>query len=215
MPYGHGGGGSFSFHGVAGPQVIAIASLAKGFGAPLAVLTGSRAFVHAYEAGSETRHHNSPPSLANIAAGARALALNRSCGEMLRGRLLGNIRRFRARLAEFGLRPSGDLFPTQTLYLARDCDTGPILRAGADAGINALVITDRRSGRPALAFIITAMHEPREIDRAARVAGRLVRPSDKARRMNMLLRSRPSLRATCSMIDGPDAVQMGMAPAPF
>ena len=40
-PYGHGGGGSLRWHGLAGARIAVGASLAKGFGAPLAALSGS------------------------------------------------------------------------------------------------------------------------------------------------------------------------------
>jgi 8-amino-7-oxononanoate synthase len=201
-PYGHGGGGSYRFHGIGGQQLIAVASLAKGFGAPLAILAGSRSFVSAYEVSSETRRHNSPPSLANIAAAARALALNRRHGEELRERLLGNIRRFRGRLAALGLRPGGGLFPTQTLPLATHIDTRAVLVDAAEAGIEALITTDRWSDTVLLAFIITATHRGRDIDVAATVAQHLAAkygtPPGKASRTSVLLQSRLPLRATCS-----------------
>ena len=44
-PTASGGGGSLRWHGVFGPHVIVGSSLAKGFGAPLAALCGSRALI--------------------------------------------------------------------------------------------------------------------------------------------------------------------------
>src|SRR5690606_633171 len=40
-PYGWGGGGSLCHHALAGPEIILVSSLAKSFGVPLAVLSGS------------------------------------------------------------------------------------------------------------------------------------------------------------------------------
>jgi hypothetical protein len=44
-PYGKGGGGSLQWAGIGGPDVLVVSSLAKGFGAPVAVLAGSEATV--------------------------------------------------------------------------------------------------------------------------------------------------------------------------
>src|SRR4030095_732297 len=80
-PYGHGGGGSLPWSKVASPDVIVVASLAKRFGVPLAVLAGSEAAVSRFEATSETRVHCSPPSVAALHAAAHALAVHRRDGE--------------------------------------------------------------------------------------------------------------------------------------
>jgi 8-amino-7-oxononanoate synthase len=76
-PYGCGGRGAAAWHGIHGPELIVAASLAKGFGAPLAVLAGSHELIRAYEERSLCRVHCSPPSAAAVAAAAHALTLNR------------------------------------------------------------------------------------------------------------------------------------------
>ena len=48
-PYGRGGGGSLPWHGVTSPHVIAGSSLAKGFGVPIAVLSGSERMIRRFE----------------------------------------------------------------------------------------------------------------------------------------------------------------------
>ena len=63
MPYGHGGGGSLRWSGIGGPEALVFASLAKGFGVPIAVLAGSRARIREFEEKSLTRVHCSPPSM--------------------------------------------------------------------------------------------------------------------------------------------------------
>ena len=67
-PYGEGGGGMARWSNISGPHLVVVASLAKAFGAPLAALSGSEAFVGHFEERSETRVHCSPPSLAAIHA---------------------------------------------------------------------------------------------------------------------------------------------------
>ena len=66
------GGGSARLHGLPGESLIIGASLAKGFGVPLAVLTGSDGLLRRFEAHSQTRVHASPPSAAVLAAARRA-----------------------------------------------------------------------------------------------------------------------------------------------
>ena len=81
---GESGGGSVRVHGLAGAPVLVGASLAKGFGTPMAALSGSRQLIARFEACSQTRRHCSPPSAAAIAAGRYALQLNRTDGDRLR-----------------------------------------------------------------------------------------------------------------------------------
>src|SRR5262249_11433916 len=69
MPYGKGGGGSLMRAGIQDPRLVIVGSLAKAFGAPIAVLCGSEATVDTFEIHSGTRTHCSPPSAASIAAG--------------------------------------------------------------------------------------------------------------------------------------------------
>ena len=80
-PYGSGGGGSLRWHGTFGPHIVVGSSLAKGFGAPLAVLSGSRELIDRFRDRSETRIHCSPPSVAVIHAAHRAMQVNRRHGE--------------------------------------------------------------------------------------------------------------------------------------
>src|SRR5262249_28885917 len=72
-PYGSGGGGSLSLSRIRDPRVIVASSLAKAFGAPLALVAGSAAWLAEFERRSSTRVHCSPPSAAAIAAAVHAL----------------------------------------------------------------------------------------------------------------------------------------------
>jgi 8-amino-7-oxononanoate synthase len=87
FPYGKGGGGSLAWSGAAGPDVLVVSSLAKGFGVPIAVLAGSRQLVQRFEERSLTRVHASPPSAAVIHAAEHALEVNATRGDTLRLRL--------------------------------------------------------------------------------------------------------------------------------
>lgn len=180
-PYGRGGGGSFRFHDLAGPHLVAVCSLAKAFGVPVAVLAGSRPVVRTFAAKSATRRHSSPPSMAVLAAAARAIDLNRRCGEGLRARLLDNIRRFRRELASAGLQPAGGLMPVQTLSFGPERAAHAIHQGLTRAGIRALVMPDplRSGGRVLL--VITASHRPSDLERAAVVLERLLPASGSLR----------------------------------
>ncbi len=152
-PFGFGGGGSLRLHGLRNRNVIVAASLAKAFGAPLAVLAGAAGLVVRYEAESDTRVHCSPPSTAALRAAERALALNDIHGDVLRLRLALLVRRFRHGLTRLGLFAAGGRFPFQTI--ARDLH-GVLLAQG--------VRTVRR--RNGVTFLITTLHGPADIDLA-------------------------------------------------
>ncbi len=163
-PYGSGGGGTAAWHGLRGPGLIVAASLAKGFGAPLAVLAGSRELIAAYEERSLCRVHCSPPSAAEVAAADHALRLNQHWGARLRQRLAQRVRQFRSLLHGSGMAVKGGLFPVQTLLIADAAAVHARLEA---EGIRT-VLHQARKNRPAqLSFLITAEHEPWEIELAA------------------------------------------------
>jgi len=173
-PYGLGGGGSLRWCAETGPNVLVIASLAKGFGAPVAVLAGSAAAVRRFEQQSDTRVHCSPPSVAVIHAAAHALALNEIRGDTLRRHLALLVARLRARLAEAGLATTGGLFPIQTLVSAPQCDPVQIHEALRSRGIMTVLRSEHRTGDARLGVIVTALHRPADIDRLASELARAV-----------------------------------------
>ena len=158
------GGGSVTQHGLDGAPVVLGASLAKAFGAPLAVLAGSRRLIEQFELRSETRRHASPPSLAAIAAGLRAVQINRERGDGLRRDLMRNVARWRAGLAALGIAGGGGSFPVQTVPLPATADPLALHAALAHDGIAA--VPQRLGRRAALSFLLRADHRPHEIDRA-------------------------------------------------
>jgi 8-amino-7-oxononanoate synthase len=178
MPYGHGGGGSLAACGVQGPHVLVGASLAKAFGAPLAVLSGSAARIAAFRGRSRTAVHCSPVSAAAVGAARAALALNTRSGEGLRARLATLVERFRRGLGRIGLHTVGGTFPVQTLVPVAGRDGRRLHHALLEGGVRAVLHT----GYPAasLSFVFTALHREEEIDRAvaaiAQAHARAARP---------------------------------------
>lgn len=164
-PYGKGGGGSLRFSGVSHPSILVISSLAKGLGAPLAVLSGSPETVGLFTRRSETRMHCSPPSQASVGAARRALILNRERGDVLRQKLLLNVVRFRQGVREMGgLLPAG-IFPFQPLCNVPGSAVD-LHRKLAVAGVRAVLHRPRSGSGARVSFVFTALHTPAAIDRA-------------------------------------------------
>ena len=162
-PYGHGGGGSLRWSGLDGPDLIVVASLAKGLGVPLAVLAGSRERVSRFEETSETRVHCSPPSAAALHAAEHALVVNRTCGDALRARLGTVVSFARRRLAQSGVSLAGGMFPVQTLATVQ----GEAARRMHQALTRRRVLTVLRRGAgesgARLTFLLTARHTSLDI----------------------------------------------------
>ena len=165
-PYGQQGGGMLPRLQISGPDVLAISSLAKGFGAPVAVLSGSRAAVEEFKANSETRVHCSPPSVAVIRAAEHALRVNREQGDRLRLRLAGLVMHFRRSAKESGLRFTGGLFPVQTLAPASKATAVRLHERLLQNGVRTILRRAPRGQSLRLSFVITARHTPEAIDQA-------------------------------------------------
>jgi 8-amino-7-oxononanoate synthase len=162
------GGGTLRSAGAGGPEVVVVASLAKAFGAPVAVIAGTRRIVRRFCESSETRVHTSPPSVAVITAAAAALDLNERDGDALRARLRALVRRFRAGVRDLGLVSVGGLFPVQTVIGTLD----PYAVHGRLRGEGVQALLRRRHGRACISFALTARHRPEEIDRAVAALAR-------------------------------------------
>ena len=175
-PYGHGGGGSLRWHGLGGDHIVVGASLAKAFGAPLAVLAGGNELVRRFVRDSGTRMHCSPPSVPVVQAARVALARNAGEGESLRERLLRMVRRLRTTLVRAGLDAVGVLpFPVQSFF-SRGAPTAATLWRLAqrlrDAGVQALLTRGCRGPAPRLSFLVTARHCAADIDPIAALLAR-------------------------------------------
>lgn len=166
-PYGTGGGGSLRHSRISGADVLVASSLAKGFGVPVAALSGAARIVRRFAERSLTRVHCSPPSAAVIRAAEHALGINRRRGDALRLRLARLVGRFRHRLAAIGCFASGGLFPVQTLQTERTDATIGLHEHLLAQGIRTVLQRSSR-GRAAarIAILISARHTPGDIDRA-------------------------------------------------
>lgn len=161
-PLGRGGGGSLRWHGLNAPNVVIGASLAKGFGAPVAVLAGPPDVVGRFEEQAETRVHSSQPSIAAIAAASRALTINAANGNVVRARLASLIRRFKAGLTSLGSSPDHRFFPIQLLALE---DLAAAVHARLRRlGVTTVLHRDPHGRREVVSFLITARHSERDID---------------------------------------------------
>lgn len=165
-PYGAGGGGSMQRAGLTSDRLIIGSSLAKAFGAPVAVLAGSAAIIEKFERRSATRVHCSPPSAADIAAADRALAINRSHGDALRVKLAHRVAHFRQGLRRLGLVAIRGLFPVQPLNLPPHMEAPTLHAALRERGVEAVLHRGKRGGDAGISFVVTARHSPSEIDQA-------------------------------------------------
>ena len=138
-------------------------SLAKGFGAPLAVLAGDARVIATFEDLSSTRIHCSPPSLAAIAAASRALAVNERRGDCLRRRLARLVRCFRDGLRRIGLSAWGGLFPVQTLKAIPGVNPERLYRRLLSFGVRAVLGQAPNMPDGRLGFLITALHSRSDI----------------------------------------------------
>jgi 8-amino-7-oxononanoate synthase len=166
IPYGRHGGGMLRRLQIENQDVLLICSLAKAFGAPAAVLSGSRGAIKDFKANSETRIHCSPPSIATIRAVEHALSINCKYGDRLRLRLAGLVTRFRSRAAEAGLRFTGGLFPVQTLNSESSTDIFIVHEQLLRRGIRTVLRQSPGRHGPRISFVVTARHTPAMIDYA-------------------------------------------------
>jgi 8-amino-7-oxononanoate synthase len=165
-PYGRGGGGMLPRLRIGGPDVLVISSLAKAFGVPVAILSGSRPAVREFEAKSETRMHCSPPSLPVIRAAERALQVNRSQGDRLRLRLASLVTLLRDRAENAGFQFTGGLFPVQTLAPISKADTRRLHERLLHQGVRTVLRRALHGQGLRLSFVITARHTPLAIESA-------------------------------------------------
>ena len=165
-PFGLGGGGTLRSSGLSGPDILVISSLAKAFGVPLAVLSGSRAAIREFAGKSATRVHCSPPAVPSIRAAEHALAVNETRGDQLRFRLASLVARFRAKADDAHLSMTGGLFPVQTFDPASRSQAVRIHQQLQRAGIGTVLRTSPTHANPRISFLINARHTRAQIDHA-------------------------------------------------
>jgi len=172
-PYGNGGGGILRWSGLHGPDILLGSSLAKGFGVPVAALSGGKRLVRRFKLESDTRLHCSPPSVAVIQAAAHALAINQTQGNRLRLRLIERVRQFRKGLKLIGRSSSGRWFPVQTLCGIVGSSAVRLHQRLSRHGIRAILSRPHGSADARVSFLITARHDAVEIDQCIDMLDRL------------------------------------------
>jgi 8-amino-7-oxononanoate synthase len=173
-PFGTGGGGSPPTQRLdSDAPIIVIASLAKAFGVPMAVLSGPVRLIDRIRARSLSRMHCSPPSIPAALAALRALRLNALIGDRLRGRLARLLRLFRDGCRAWGVALSSAFHPVQTIPLPRSSDAVRLAAAAAAAG---MVVAPCRgaNGAPELRLVVTAAHRSEIVNSAVRILASLL-----------------------------------------
>jgi len=162
-PYGHGGGGVARWSRLSSPRLVVVASLAKGFGVPVAVVASGGAAVRQYLARSETRVHCSPPSNAHLHSAIEALRINASRGDALRSHLAALVSQFRAGLGTLGVPLTPGLFPVQSTGAGAGLDVQVLHRRLAGLGVRTVLNRPRCRRGIALTFIFAAEHRQADI----------------------------------------------------
>ncbi len=172
--WGHGGGGSVVHTGSPAGMVM-VASLAKAFGVPMAVIAGPADLVASSWQRGPTVVHSSPPSTPVGLAAIRALTVNERVGDQLRQRLLALIDRLHRRLGRQGIRIVSGHFPVARVSLPNTAAAARVVHALETSGIRAVPLGASCLGRPAVGLALNAGLAPGDIDRAADAVGLAMR----------------------------------------
>lgn len=168
-PYGSGGGGSLRLQNTNDPCIILISSLAKGFGAPLAMIAGSKDFIRRFGAKSQTQVHCSPPSVAAVLAAKHALTINAAHGNALRRRLAQLVRLLRQQLSRISTPANNGLFPVQTLKMPIFESTESLHHSLQNLGVRTVLHHNCRDRSPHISFMITPRHTVADIRHAGKM----------------------------------------------
>lgn len=169
LPYGRGGGGTIRWKGLISKDLIVVSSLAKGFGVPVTILSGTYAFIENFKNKSKTRIHCSPPSIAVIRAAEHALKLNREYGDSLRLHLARLVKYFKKRIKEKGSDTIGGLFPVQTLIVNHGINVIHLYDFLVQSDIKTVLHRNREIANSKISFLIRADHSFYDIDKAVDV----------------------------------------------
>ena len=163
VPYGRGGGGLLRWSSTPPDRMISITSLAKSFGVPMAVISGSGRFIREFKERSRTIDHCSPPSIAHLSAAIHALETNRMEGDCRRQRLFANVLHFKQQLSAAGIRSKGGLFPVQHLDGLPQEKLLALHRWLEKEGIRTVLTKGHRSPGPQLSLLFRAGLRDEEI----------------------------------------------------
>ena len=140
-------------------------SLAKGFGAPLAVIAGNAELITKFEDLSATRVHSSPPSLAVISAAQRALAVNEKRGDGSAHSSCETRAAFPGRTASDRPVGVGRLVSRSNIEGHSGHRSGTLYRQLLSFGVRAVLRSARDMSDAALSFLITVLHTRSDIGR--------------------------------------------------
>ncbi len=160
LSWGSGGSSSVSFHRLRPENLLWAASLAKGFGAPLAALLGPHDLLETFRERSLTRVHCGGPSEASIAAGLAALERNQREGERRRAALAQHVGALRGGLRELAIPVAGGFFPYLTA-LVDDAESAH--RHLLQRGIATVLHRHRENAPACLSFLCRADHGAADI----------------------------------------------------
>ena len=163
-PFGRGGGGSLRWQHAGPAGIVVVASLAKAFGAPLAVVAGDEALVARLARPEGTRVHSSPPTAADLAAARRALRVTAYDGDARRRWLAQRVDELRTAARSSGFDLVGDPFPVVSLAAA---DPGRVAVELRQRGVRALVQRPACLAAPVLTFLLRADHTVADTARVA------------------------------------------------
>jgi 8-amino-7-oxononanoate synthase len=162
-PLGYGGRGTLAWQGISSPYIVSICSLAKGFGVPVAVMSGASAFIQPFEQKSLSRIHCSQVSAPLAAAALNALQHNGREGDRKRAYLYRLINHFKKVVQPIGIELRGGIFPVQTLKLPTTQLAMDLFGFLQKNGFSALLLRGEGANQtPLISFCITVEQNPRQ-----------------------------------------------------
>ncbi len=180
MPYGYGGGGVVPWLGIQDENIILGSSLAKAFGAPVAVLSGSSKIIQQVKERSLSRVHCSPPSMANIQSAWHALNINHIEGDYRRYILLQRIRQFKKGLQEESIKATKGIFPVLKVITSNSAQSKLLLKKLKKKGVQAILTVDQQK-QTQVTFLFRADHLEEEVYHTLNIITRFFRKSQISR----------------------------------
>jgi len=165
--YGYGGGGILQWLNIANANIITVVSLAKAFGVPMAVISGSAKFISALERNSKIRESSSPVSFADLSAVNNVIILNNTCGDYRRRKLLRNILLIKNELMRYGIQLIGGLFPIQSIAGLDYYETIHLFNRLDNNQFKTVLTKNHKDQKPAISFVINCNHSSKEIQALA------------------------------------------------
>lgn len=162
------GGGILKWKQLTGGQtrcITTIVSLAKAWGVPMAVISGTSNYIRRFEHASVVRAYSSPVSNAHIQAAVHALHCNQTLGRQVRTRLWNNVKLFRRQMAQAELPVSNGCFPVQHLQHPGAGITTAIHHRLQQRGIKTVLTAPHAGTHPLLTLILRSDHTSEQICR--------------------------------------------------